>query len=242
MDSLKNIISDIRIFLYGGIQKLPLTIAGTILILGLFTANYAMLFFLLGFLILAPTVAKGLNIFLELLIPKLGFPNAFRVKTSDVCKVITPFTTLNNPVGSQEENVIFSPWLGMSLFFIGYLFTNGVELYKREPVDNTLNVNTTIKSDIEKGKTTRKSQAMIAIISTILFGMVIIGFRLYSECENKMSILLTTIVFTYLGHLWYLALSSVGEDRLSDLFGIANRLLPPAAIENKPIACIPIPV
>jgi hypothetical protein len=52
---------------------------------------------------------------------------------------------------------------------------------------------------------------------------------------------LTCITFFTLGYSWYLLLSSVGEDRLSDLFGIANRLLPPAAIQNKPIACIPTP-
>jgi hypothetical protein len=28
---------------------------------------------------------------------------------------------------------------------------------------------------------------------------------------------------------------------LSDVFGIANRLLPPSAITNAPIACVPIP-
>jgi fumarylacetoacetase len=31
------------------------------------------------------------------------------------------------------------------------------------------------------------------------------------------------------------------RNRLSDIFGIANRLLSPSAIENGPIACVPIP-
>jgi hypothetical protein len=42
-----------------------------------------------------------------------------------------------------------------------------------------------------------------------------------------------------LGVSWYYALSSVGEDRLSDLFGIANRLLLPKVFRNGPIACLP---
>jgi hypothetical protein len=33
MDTLKDVVSDIRIFLYGGMTTLPLTIAGTMLIL-----------------------------------------------------------------------------------------------------------------------------------------------------------------------------------------------------------------
>jgi hypothetical protein len=53
--------------------------------------------------------------------------------------------------------------------------------------------------------------------------------------------ILTTIGFIFMGHGWYKALSKVGQDRLSDLFGIANRLLPPSAINNAPIACVPVP-
>jgi hypothetical protein len=53
--------------------------------------------------------------------------------------------------------------------------------------------------------------------------------------------IVTILLFGYIGRSWYRLLASVGEDRLSDLFGIANRLLPPSAIENKPIACVPIP-
>jgi hypothetical protein len=53
--------------------------------------------------------------------------------------------------------------------------------------------------------------------------------------------IITTVTFVFLGNGWYKALSKVGEDRLSDLFGIANRLLPPSAINNAPIACIPVP-
>jgi len=43
------------------------------------------------------------------------------------------------------------------------------------------------------------------------------------------------------GYYWYSMLSGIGQDRLSDLFGIANRLLPPSAITNGPVACIPDP-
>jgi hypothetical protein len=51
MSTLKGVISDIRTFLYGGFATLPLTIAGTLLVLGLMTANYAMLFLLVGLII-----------------------------------------------------------------------------------------------------------------------------------------------------------------------------------------------
>jgi uncharacterized membrane protein len=57
MDNLKDIIYDIKYFILGGFSTLPLCIAAISIILGLFTANYALLFFLAGFLILAPLSA-----------------------------------------------------------------------------------------------------------------------------------------------------------------------------------------
>jgi hypothetical protein len=94
---------------------------------------------------------------------------------------------------------------------------------------------------MERKTTNIKTQAIVAMVSILLFGLIMIGFRFYTGCESVIGMALTCITFFALGYYWYLLLSSVGEDRLSDLFGIANRLLPPAAIRNKPIACIPAP-
>jgi hypothetical protein len=96
-------------------------------------------------------------------------------------------------------------------------------------------------SDLNTMVTNRKSQAIIAMVSTIVFGLIVLGFRFYSGCESTLGMILTTVLFVYAGHGWYKGLSSVGQDRLSDLFGIANRLLPPSAINNAPIACVPVP-
>ena len=65
MSHIENFIRDIRFFMYGGMNSLPLTIGGTMLILGLFTANYAMLFYLLGFLIITPVKLWLYNILLD---------------------------------------------------------------------------------------------------------------------------------------------------------------------------------
>ena len=89
--------------------------------------------------------------------------------------------------------------------------------------------------------TNRKSQAIIAMISTIVFALVVLGFRYYTGCESILGMILTSFLFVFSGHGWYKLLSKVGQDRLSDLFGIANRLLSPSAINNSPIACVPIP-
>jgi hypothetical protein len=95
MESLKGIISDIRVFLYGGVLTLPLTIAGTLSILGLFTANYAVLFFLVGFLILTPLAASILNFAGGALFTGKSF-NPFKAKTGgDVCKSCVERNVMN---------------------------------------------------------------------------------------------------------------------------------------------------
>lgn len=239
MDSLKGIISDIRVFLYGGVLTLPLTIGGTLAILGLCTANYAMMFFLLGFLVLVPIIAGIIDFVLGAFFEGKSF-NPFIAKTGDICKLVIPYSVL--PIKEVEsKNVISSSWVAMISFFIGYIFTNGLELYNRETPDTSITITSTSASDLNTMITNRKSQAIVAMISIIIFGLIVLGFRFYTGCESTLGMILTGIVFVFAGHGWYKALSSVGQDRLSDLFGIANRLLPPSAINNAPIACVPVP-
>ena len=184
MDSFKlqDIISDIRVFLYGGVSTLPLTIAGTLSVLGLFTANYAILFFLLGYLILTPILASILNFGLSAVFDGKSF-NPFKAKFGDVCKLVIPFSTL--PVGTGgDETVISSPWVAMIAFFIGYIFTNGIELYNRTTLATTLTVTSTAASDLDNKVTNRKTQAIIAMISTLVFAIFVLRFRYYSGCES----------------------------------------------------------
>jgi hypothetical protein len=239
MNTLLDTISDVRNFMYGGIATLPLSIAGTLLVLGLFTANYAILFFLIGYLILTPFVAFLLNISLDTLFSGSSY-NIFKIKTSDVCRLVIPYTTLKTPVSTSEENVISSSWNAMFAFFIGYIFTNALQLFNRETPETNITVETSDKSDINTKVTNRKTQAVIAMISTIVFALIVFGYRFYSGCESTVGMILTAFIFTFAGNGWYRALSSIGQDRLSDLFGIANQLVSPDAITNSPIACIPI--
>jgi hypothetical protein len=241
MSHIENFIRDIRFFMYGGMNSLPLTIGGTMLILGLFTANYAMLFFLLGFLIITPITLWLYNILLDktvksLLILIIRLISFGQLDTEyitsilkntlkpDICKINIPYKTeLNSPESEPES----STWVAMITFFIGYILKNAIELYSRKSSD------VYIKSKVNN----RKFQAIVSICSIIIFAMIVLGYRLYSGCESKVEIIVTSLIFIPLGFGWYKALSSVGQDRLSDIFGIANRLLSPTA--DEPVACIP---
>jgi hypothetical protein len=233
MESLKGVITDMQGFLYGGILSLPLVIGGTMLILGLFTANYAMLFFLVGFLVIAPLGAGLLDFLLQFL------PTSWtQVMRSDVCRVIQPFTTLQNPTGKQEASTsVITPWLAMTTFFLGYMGANASQLYTRpETADPNLTMDSSAAPD--KRTTARTSQAMLAMVSVVLLTVVVLWFRYKIGCESVLGLLLTTAAGGSAGYGWYNMLSVVGQDRLSDLFGIANRLMPPSAFRNGPVACM----
>uniref|UniRef100_A0A6C0KTH0 Uncharacterized protein n=1 Tax=viral metagenome TaxID=1070528 RepID=A0A6C0KTH0_9ZZZZ len=246
MDSLKGIISDVHTFLYGGMTTLPLTIAGTMLILGLFTANYAILFFLIGYLIGVPIVSTLLNFIVSLIFTPgvkyniFGylFGNPFEGMDSDICKVVQ---SSGKNVNAGKPIIQFaSPWLSMVTFFLGYILTNALKLYSMTTIDGAITVKTE-GSDVTNKVSNRKTQALIALISIAVFALAVMAFRMYTSCDSGLSVLLGAGAFGTAGYYWYQLLSLVGQDRLSDLFGIANRLLPPSAIENKPIACVPIP-
>ena len=226
MDTLHDVMSDIRVFLYGGMLTLPLTLAGTMSILGLFTANYALLFFLVGYLIATPLLAWFLNWCVSGSSIEL-----FRTTRADTCKVYMPFTTFSQPATSTSEIILCSEWMSMISFFIGYMINNSLTLYSRDP-SNT--------SDAVPKVMNRTSQALIALISTIVFAAVVIWFRYNNGCETVWSLLITLVAFGNAGWWWYTMLSGIGQDRLSDLFGIANRLLPDSALKPKPVACVPI--
>jgi hypothetical protein len=239
MDSLKDILTDIKILFTNGLQLFPLSIASTMLFIGLFTANYAMLFFLVGFLIISPATAALINKLVDFICKAMNLTSPFIVKDTNICRVAIPFTTLANKTPSVPETVVISEWIGMTLFFFGYMIMNGFQFIYKDPSDGS-----------DKSKIiTRKTQAGLSIAAAILLLGFIMYMRYNSGCESFMNeginwlsriiIIVVAVCFLGMGVGWYYALSSVGEDRLSDLFGMANRMLLPKALGDKPMACLP---
>lgn len=241
MDSLVNVISDLRTFLYGGMNTLPLTLAGTFLIFGLFSANYAILFFLVGYLLAVPIVVNLiLNPLFTLLttaVPSLQ--SVFEARGGDICGVRIPFRTMQN-TNSNSPMIGVSTWTSMIFFLIGYIATNSITLLNRKSPQNSFSLTTSSESDVKEDKSSnRTTQSIISIATIIIVSLIIVLLRYQSGCNTVFDLLFSGSFFVYMGHLWYKWLSSFNEDRIADLFGIANRLLPPSAISNHPIACIP---
>ena len=231
MDSLRGIISDLHVFLYGGMRTLPITLAGTMVILGLFTANYAMMFFLVGFMIATPCLSAVLNVIVDAAASSFNI-DWFRTKTSDVCNVVIPYSTLDKPSKVVDVNTLCPTSYAMICFFLGYMLTNAVELYKL-PIDSGADATKVSK---------RKSHAVLSIASIIVFTIIVIIFRMTSNCESTAGLVIGAPLFGALGYGWYKMFSKSHEGRLADLFGISNRILPASATKvDGPVACFADP-
>ena len=238
MESLKDVLNNIKGFVYAGLTHLPLSIGATMIVIGLFTGNYAMLFFLIGFLIIAPFSAFVLNLLITL-IPENWYGenkiNPFKAINSDICRVATPFITLNSAKSESEIHII-SEWLAMTLFFFGYLANNAASLFTKISAEN---------SDNSK-VLNRKIQTMISIASIVVLLIFVIYYRMNTQCELTLNgqlwpIILFIVVGTslcYLGYVWYDVLSSINDSCFSDLFGIVNRLIEPESNDTRPVACV----
>lgn len=205
--SLLQIAEDIRMLLYGGIRTLPLTIAGTLMILGLMTANYSMLFFLLAYLIGVPLLAKGLNLIGEPIlnilnaIPILGIPfnpEYYFMKDSNVNNLVIDFPGNSDSRSSGSVSLV-SLWLSMTMFFMGYILSNAVGLFQY-PVKIPDGITDEQRNDFMRKGEYRRSQAVFAIISIVIITLAIIGIRgSFVGTEKWGTIFFSTAIFGLLG-------------------------------------------
>lgn len=235
--NLFTIASDLKYFLISGYQALPFVIGGTFTVLGLYTAQYAMLFFLLGYLILTPLLAIVYNFLASVIIP-----SEWTHKTapwlissdSDICNMLS---IPQDSEGKPPLKTVISPWLAMVAFFLGYMGTNAVSILQK-PVEYPLKADEATKKATDQKTMLRRSQTMVGLIVTVLLGVFILLMRVaYTECDSIFGGILS-LSFVFVGFAWYYILSVVGNDRLSDIYGIANRLMTSSALGDAPYACL----
>jgi hypothetical protein len=160
----------------------------------------------------------------------------FKVPISDVCGMFVDFSRASNAVGN--EYVFVSNWLAMMLFFFGYMSSNAINLIIKAPTDDS-------KSEAIAN---RKTQTYTGVVLCFIGLCLVLWYRYNSSCEIFPKnggwlcffvMLFAILLYGGLGVGWYSLLSMTADQRLSDLFGIANRLLLPSAYQNGPVACVP---
>jgi hypothetical protein len=221
MDSLRGVISDIRVFMNTGISRLPIIMAGTFLIVGLFSANYAMILFLVGFLIGAPATAFCINYVIG---------DKFNVSSSDACKLFVPFSTPENDF-TKTEKVAISTSTAMTAFFLGYIGNNSITMALRNPEEGA-----------DESKVSHRKVSSFITFSCIILFTLYVGWRKYSAtCEEWYMLLFGGLLFGAMGYYWYNVLTRIdnGDGRLADITGIANSLLKQSSFDvNTPVACV----
>jgi len=184
-DTLHAKIADLHVFLYGGLRSLPFALGGTLLMIGLFTSNYAILFFLIGLLIIAPLGAWAVNHIIPIIVNSIIYLGSFitgnyiakptsfldipyfKTRFSDVCKLIIPFSSSST---TEEETIISSGWTAMTAFFIGYVTCNALQLYSND-VTGSATLTEPNAPDTQMKVNKRKSQAMFALVSIAIFAL-----------------------------------------------------------------------
>lgn len=236
--SIASVIGDIRAFLFAGFQTFPFTMAGTMLILGLMTANYAMLFFLVGMLLIVPIAVLIFNGAVEFAgMSLVGSMSWFDAADRDICRMIIPFG--ERATGGRTA-LPATNWTAMTAFFVGYMLTNAAKIYGMETVVPP-GATDTEKARIQAGEGRRRAHTVVAMVATAMLAAIFFGTRLFrTECESTLGMVLTVGAFGALGAGWYFALAQTANGRIADVFGIANRILAPQALVNRPVACLPV--
>jgi hypothetical protein len=234
--NLFTIASDIKYFLLSGYQALPFVIGGTFSILGLYTAQLAMLFFLVGYLFIIPLLTLILNFGANIVIPSTWKQKDvpwLLSSDNDICNMLS----IPNEPGQETMKTILTPWLSMVTFFLGYIGMNAYSILQK-PVEYPLKADAATKKATDNKAMLRRSQATVGLIVTAVLAVFILIMRTFvTGCDSIVGGILS-LGSIVLGASWYVILSLGNDDRLSDLFGIANRLMTTSALNDAPYACL----
>ena len=233
--NLFTIASDIKYFLLSGYQALPFVIGGTFTVLGLYTAQFSMLFFLIGYLLIIPFLTVIINFGASIAIPWSQKDAPWLLSPNDdICNMLS----IPNGEGADSMKTLITPWLSMVTFFLGYMAMNGYSILQK-PVEYPPKADQATKKATDNKAMLRRSQATVGLIAIFVLAVFILIVRIFvTGCDSIVGGGFLTILSTGFGAAWYLLLSVNNNDRLADVFGIANRLLITSALNDAPYACL----
>jgi hypothetical protein len=227
--AIGNFICDARNFLSQGFRSLPVVLSTAILVLGLTQANFNLLFFFFGMMILVPTGALLLNMILRLLFTSISVPEHLW-KVPVVGAAQCSIYSLPGSVDiTSSASAVPSYWLSIMAFFFSYLIFNAITLYNLPSEEGASN---------EKVNT-RKNQAMMSIIGITFVGIMTLMLRYATSCETGLGVIVSLGLGVGLAKGWYDFMKNCGLGRLDDLFGVRTRIMPISAYTDTPTVCVP---
>lgn len=202
---------------------LPFLLFTWALFIGSTTGNIGLIVLAMGHATVVPLATWGLNYMMEKLGGEFGKTN-FTMQSSAVCNLLpTGFTNVG-----QREYVVPSYWLAHIIFFFTFLFANASAVLHMPAAPNAS------EEKVER----RKSQAQLVQITSVVFLILFLVLRFFfMGCELVVGLLVGGLVFTGLGYAWF-EVARQCSARDSDVFGIVQGILPPAASDPPPMTCV----
>lgn len=216
-----NLLHTLRSLLINTFLSLPLLLIAFIGLLGIGLGNIGFFILFLGHALVLPVAIPLLHL-LSRLIGGVGNPS-FYVRSSDVGQLV--------PSAIQDysyQNVVPSYWLTHIWFFMGYLFTNALNIYKLPKADKA---NPRLYAN-------RRTRSIALMISTTVFVLILTMLRYRTGAETMLGVVASAAVGGGLGFGWYEFAKLCGA-RHADMFGIAQQILPEEAKKAAgPMACM----
>ncbi len=213
----------IREFIVHGFRILPIVLGSFAFILGVGQGNMAFFFLFLGIALVVPIVNLAANSIFGMAFSRLP-ETLYKIKgapTPGGCAVFGEFA---------NKGDITSYWLSTLVFFVTYLFINAYNLYNR-PAS---------KSAPAHKVDARETQAAMAMAIILIFGIGMLLYRfLATGCETPLGLPVALVVFIPAAYYWYNVLVSCSGDRLTDLFGVVNRIMAEPANARAGAVCMP---
>lgn len=221
------VLATLRTSLLLAFKSLPLLLIGFIAFLAFGLGVTSLFILLTGQAIIVPLLTE---IFHAL---SSGSPNIALLSRNDISQLLP---------GSAEGpiNVFPSYWMAQIAFFFGYLLANAVVMYTTPPDVNRIMGASSDKAKkaINEKVAARKEKALMLIMSTVLFFLLITCLRVIATgAETFAGILVATFVLGGAGAGWYLLAQQLGATS-SDIFGIAMQMMTPDSAAMKPKTCV----
>jgi hypothetical protein len=222
--STESFIIKAREFMTHGFRILPIILGSFAFIMGIGQGNMAFFFLFLGVSLVVPIINMIANYGFGALFSTFLSENLYKIQgTGEGCSIFGSFANSGDTI---------SVWLAVLVFFVSYFFRNAYNLYNR-PAQ---------KGSPDYKIDARKTQALMAMVIILLFGISMLLYRFFVSigCETPLGIPLAFGIYIPVAYYWYELLVSCSGDRLTDLFGIANRIMVEPANSSSGAVCLPV--
>ena len=204
---------------------MPIVMSVFALFAGAGVANVSYLFLALGLILVVPVVRAVTNPLFGMLFGAIPAINQtlYKIEAGADCSVLGGKAT-------SPEVMVPSYWWASVVFFGTYILLNAVDMVSFESPA------TAPANKVQA----RKAHAGMAIVIVIVLTAAMLIYRWTAGCETVLGAVIGTVGYSLLGYAWFSLLKVCTNSNMTDLFGIASRLMPERDAQERGSICYPI--